>query len=447
MKIARILPALRRHLLTVAVVIAAGLATPWIASSADQPAAQATEPVLPGFSPKKAPARGKLLLKTGDRLAIVGDSITEQKMYSRIMETYLTVCVPELQITARQFGWSGETAEGFRSRMTNDCLRFLPTVATTCYGMNDYRYRPYNEVNARWYRSNYTEVVRAFKTAGCRVILGSPGCVGKVAAWVKTASGTLEEHNAHLGRLRNIDIQIAAQEHVRFADVFGTMWLATSEAKKMYGPDYAVSGHDGVHPGWAGHLVMAYDYLRAMGLDGDLGTFTVNLKSGRAKATTGHTVDSFADGQLSLTSRRYPYCAAGELDKDNSIRSGMALVPFNQELNRLMLVVKGASAEDYRVTWGSESRVYSAKQLARGVNLAADFVVNPFSEAFKRVDEAVAAKQAYETKQIKEVFHGQEARADMAGAVARTEAERAPLVRAVQDAFVPVTHTLLIQAQ
>ena len=63
------------------------------------------------------------------------------------------------------------------------------------------------------------------------------------------------------------------------------------------------------------------------------------------------------------------------------------------------------------------------------------------------MDEAVAAKQAYETKQIKEVFHGQEARADMAGAVARTEAERAPLVRAVQDAFVPVTHTLLIQAQ
>src|ERR1700759_628245 len=57
------------------------------------------------FNPRKAPAPGPLILKEGDRLAIIGDSITEQKMYSRIIETYLTVCVPDLKITARQFGW------------------------------------------------------------------------------------------------------------------------------------------------------------------------------------------------------------------------------------------------------------------------------------------------------------------------------------------------------
>ena len=57
--------------------------------------------------------RMAFLLQAGDRLAIFGDSITEQKMYSRIIETYLTVCVPELDITVRQFGWSGESAEGF----------------------------------------------------------------------------------------------------------------------------------------------------------------------------------------------------------------------------------------------------------------------------------------------------------------------------------------------
>jgi len=49
-------------------------------------------------------------------------------MYSRIMETYLTVCVPELDISVRQYGWSGETAPQFLARMTNDCLRFNPTV-------------------------------------------------------------------------------------------------------------------------------------------------------------------------------------------------------------------------------------------------------------------------------------------------------------------------------
>lgn len=79
-----------------------------------------------------APARPEQpLLKPGDRLAICGDSITEQKLYSRIMETYLTVCVPELNLTVRQHGWSGEKADGFLRRMTNDVLRFEPTIATT----------------------------------------------------------------------------------------------------------------------------------------------------------------------------------------------------------------------------------------------------------------------------------------------------------------------------
>src|SRR6266576_1343586 len=98
---------------------------------------------LEKFKPLPAPKTTGLILKEGDRLAICGDSITEQKMYSRIMEDYLTMCAPELKITVRQFGWSGEKAPGFLARMTNDCLRFKPTIATTCYGMNDHLYKPY----------------------------------------------------------------------------------------------------------------------------------------------------------------------------------------------------------------------------------------------------------------------------------------------------------------
>ena len=100
-----------------------------------------TDPFFEKYQPVKATTPRALVLKPGDRLAICGDSITEQKMYSRIMETYLTVCAPELAITVRQYGWGGETAPGFLRRMTNDCLRFKPTIATTCYGMNDHGYR------------------------------------------------------------------------------------------------------------------------------------------------------------------------------------------------------------------------------------------------------------------------------------------------------------------
>jgi lysophospholipase L1-like esterase len=426
-------------------VAACCVAAPWRVPAAAPLEAKPADPFFEKFAPTKAPAPTGLLLQTGDRLAIVGDSITEQKMYSRIIETYLTVCVPELKITVRQYGWSGETAESFLRRMTNDCLRFRPTVATTCYGMNDYKYRPYDEANARWYRDNYTAVVRAFKAAGARVVLGSPGCVGKVASWVKTAAGTVEEHNLHLCALRNIDLEIAAQEKAAFADVFWPMFTAGFAARQKYGPDYALAGKDGVHPGWAGHLVMARAYLKALGLDGELGAFTVDLGTQRAAVSQGHTLDQAANHEFTITSRRYPFCATGASNQDNSIRSGMALVPFNRELNRLLLVAKNGAAANYQVTWGRESRVYSAAQLAEGVNLAEDFVANPFSEAFNKVDEAVAAKQAYETKQVKTVFHSGRARTDMAGVVVETEALRAPLASAIEAAFVPVTHSIRIQ--
>src|SRR5690349_148558 len=127
------------------------------------------------FQPIKAPAASGLVLRRGDRLAICGDSITEQKMYSRIMEDYLTMCVPELEVTVRQYGWGGERAPGFLARMTNDCLRFKPTVATTCYGMNDHEYRPYEERIGIVYRSNSLAIVESFKAHGARVVQGSPG--------------------------------------------------------------------------------------------------------------------------------------------------------------------------------------------------------------------------------------------------------------------------------
>ena len=106
-----------------------------------------------------------LYLKEGDRLAICGDSITEQKMYSRLIETYLTVCVPQLKVTCRQYGWSGEQASGFVGRMKEDVLRFQPTVATTCYGMNDHHYVPYTAEIGAEYVKNQTEAVRQFKEA------------------------------------------------------------------------------------------------------------------------------------------------------------------------------------------------------------------------------------------------------------------------------------------
>ena len=415
---------------------------------------------LEQFKPLNAPKPHGLLLRLGDRLAICGDSITEQKMYSRLIEDYLTVCEPELEVTVRQYGWGGERAPGFLARMTNDCLRFKPTIATTCYGMNDHEYRAYEDRIGETYRKNSTAIVEAFKANGVRVIEGSPGCVGKIPRWTKRTNDTVMDLNLNLCRLRDIGIGIAEKEHAGFADVFWPMLTAGVAAQKEYGANYAIAGADGVHPGWAGHTIMAYAFLKAMGLKGDIGVFIVDVKKNKMIVSPGHTLVSAREGEYQIKSSRYPFCAcvpAGqgaasypvcEKDdpaKDNSIRSAMTLIPFNQELNRLTLKADNVKAgRSYKVTWGSESKTFTADQLARGINLAAEFPCNPFCEAFAKVDAAVAAKEAYETQQIKQTFRSPEAKADMEGVAARTEKEREPLAAAIRAAFVPVIHTIKI---
>mgnify|MGYP000176884219 CR=1 FL=1 len=413
--------------------------------AAREPAVLPDDPHFAPYRLDPAPQPGPLLLEKGDLLAICGDSITEQKRYSLIMEAYLTACMPELGVTCRQFGWSGEKARGFYQRMERDVLRFEPDVATTCYGMNDFRYVPWDPAIAAEYRKFQTAVVHTFKQAGCEVLLGSPGIIDSVPPWVKGASGTQLELNLALSRFRNLDIQLAATCRARFADVYRPMLVADWQAKRAHGPEFKVAGKDGVHPGWAGHGVMAYAFLRGLGLDGDLGGVT--LKDGTATARGGHQVRSCEDGAITLVSTRLPFSAGpGDPGNDDALRAGLALVPFDAELNRFILRVEDPGAARYAVTWGKERREYEADALQQGVNLAADFVEHPLLAPFRKVWDAAARKQAYETRQMKELMHGPEGAADLEATVALTEKVHERLAGELAAALQPAEHRIVVEA-
>src|SRR5262249_53774806 len=158
------------------------------------------------------------------------------------------------------------------------------------------------------------------------------------------------------------------------------------------------AGKDGVHPGWAGQTVIAYAFLKGMGLNGDIGVLRLDLKSGAMKTSPGHKARQVSNGEYVIESSKYPFCpcvpaeqaaakypACGKDDptKDDSIRSAMRLVPFNQDLNRFLLVIKGDSwTPRYRVSWGEQSKVFEGQALADGINLAEEFPSNPFCSAF-----------------------------------------------------------------
>lgn len=182
-----------------------------------------------------------------------------------------------------------------------------------------------------------------------------------------------------------------------------------------------------------------------MGIDGDLGTITYNEASGKATATGGHQILSASGGEITLRSHKLPFSPGpGPLDVDDSMQAGLALVPFHDELNRLMLRIAEPKTTAYTVTWGGQSKTFTAGQLKAGVNLAKEFDAHPLVAAFQKVQRSVAKKQAYETRQIKELAHGPEGAIDAEATFALTEKVRTPLAKAVQASLQAVEHSLKI---
>ncbi len=348
-------------------------------------------------------------LRAGDIVAICGDSITEQSLYSAFIETYLLACQPVRDVRTHQFGLSGERSLEFLFRMESDVMRFRPTVATTCYGMNDGGYAPVNPRGQVGYRRAMTEIVQRLKSGGVRlIVVGSPGAVDSDAFGSGGLSGiSAEEYNTRTLRgLAGIARDVAAEQGVAYADVHELFCEIMAKAKAKFGPRYHVAGADGVHPAANGHLIIAYAFLKALGCDGDVGTVEIDLAGNRATASDGHRVLSSTAEAIEIESTRYPFCFYGDPGDPDSTRGTLEFLPFNAELNRLRLIVTGASTIRLKVTWGESSKIFLADDLTRGVNLAAEFLDNPFSKPFKAVESAVRKQQQYETLGIRGILGG-----------------------------------------
>jgi lysophospholipase L1-like esterase len=308
-------------------------------------------------------------------------------------------------VKVMQYGWSGERADGFAARLENDLAGFQPTVATLCYGMNDGGYQPWKEEIGTTYEKNMRNVLAGLDKVGVKaIVVGSPGAVDTNFFRPGQKMGDRPSHEAYndtLAHLRDIDERLATESKQCFADVHAAMFDAMKKANEVLGPKYDVCGGDGFHPGPNGQLLMAYAFLKGLGVDGNIGEIKVALK-GKSEATAGHKVLSGDKGAVELESTRWPFCFEGDGKSSNSTRSILPFVSFNQDLNRLTLKVTGLDAAKAKVTWGSESKEFTKEQLAAGVNLAAEFSKTPFDESFAKLQSAVQAKQNFETVMIKQ---------------------------------------------
>lgn len=394
------------------------------------------------------PALAESQLPPNARVAIIGDSITEQKLYSRFIETYLLACTGRTDIKCFQFGWGGETAQGFSARLENDLSVFNPTVATTCYGMNDGRYVPYDPSIGANYEKWMRAVLQGLKKVGVTsIVAGSPGAVD--TRWFVKGGATADQYNDNLAHLRDIDKKLAAENQTAFAEVHDEMIKAMAAAKAKLGADYDVCGRDGVHPGPNGHLLMAAAFLKGLGLDGNIGDITVDLK-GASAGSEGHAVTG-SNGVAEITSTKWPFFLEPEMRKIT------AFCKFNDELNRYTLRVKNLDTPKAKVTWGTEAKEFTKEQLTTGINLAAEFDRSPLDAPFIQLVIAVNNKQAYETPMIKGMItnfrnFANDAKSDPEFAAALTTlkqkmmAKQEKLDAEAHSKIVPVKHTIKVEA-
>jgi hypothetical protein len=348
------------------------------------------------------------LIQPNDRLAFCGDGMTADLGYTVYVEDYLLACAQVPGLTTAEFGWSAQNPHDFLQRLNTDVAPFKPTVATILYTNGDPKTRGDDE----------TALIEGLKKLGVRtIVLGSPPCD------FETNGDNAAAADRALARLALIDKDVAAKEGVVYADVFGATSAAMTKAHEKIGADFAPDQLD------QGYMI-AYAFLKAMNVDPDLGSVTVNFTPDfhidKVEGSPGQTVAITGDQTLGgVTSRYtffYPACPNGK-PLPEPIE---ACVPFDDDLNRFMLKVTNLPSERAKVYWGDDWHDYSKEELEKGVNLSA--VIPRMFATVQNVDGAVRDQMQSER---------------IAGS-ARVQGKTDPKAEADDAAALPLAHSRIL---
>ncbi len=110
------------------------------------------------------PGDDAFYLKSGDRVVFYGDSITDQRLYTTFVETFVVTRFPSLDVTFTHSGWNGDRVTGGGGgpvdlRLERDVFPYRPTVVTIMLGMNDGHYRAFDQGVFDAYAHGYEHIV------------------------------------------------------------------------------------------------------------------------------------------------------------------------------------------------------------------------------------------------------------------------------------------------
>lgn len=332
--------------------------------------------------------------KDGDVVVMIGDSITEQHLYSNYVEMWAVTRHPQWTLTFRNTGIGGDRSTGGNGRFKRDVLAFKPTAMTVDFGMNDGGYGGFNENTFKTYVGGLQGMAEQAKAAGIRVAW----CTPQPLDGGEQGPTALTAYNVTLEKFCEGVKATAEKNGGLYVDQFHP-YLAVLDKARGAGPKYErITGGDAVHPGPPGQALMAASILKGLSFP-KLAAWGV--VGGESRNCTLSDVAE-KDGGISFTRLDaalpfFPPEAAAILK----------WAPLLTELNEYGLTVPNLKPGRYEIRVGGVKIAEQASEdLAKGVNLAAAaLAAGPIADQVKAVKAAVEAKNKFHHDRIFRGIH------------------------------------------
>jgi lysophospholipase L1-like esterase len=327
-------------------------------------------------------------IKDGDRVVFLGDSITEQRLYTTYIEAYALARHPNWNLSFRNVGWGGDTAwlrqrfhpdekrlfaadggdldkmveDSVGRGLARDVLPLKPTFVTVKFGMNDHSYQKFRPDIFRAYVRSQTEIAKDLKAAGARVAFLTPQPIED-----RKPDPDKDDRNLSLRQFSDGLKDVAAKTGALFVDQFDP-YMHLMMAARATDPNAFIGGGDAVHPGPPGHTLMAWAVLKGLGATAPVSSADIQVASKSVKST-GCKVENlaFANGGVSFDRLD----EALPLPVDERAEPALKLAPVLDDLSQYTLRVTGLATGNYDITIDGEPALQtSAEELAAGVNLS-----------------------------------------------------------------------------
>ncbi len=319
-------------------------------------------------------AQDRFHLRDGDMVVFYGDSITDSRQYTNFVETFVLTRYPGLKVRFVHSGWGGDRVSGggggpIDQRLQRDVIAYKPTVMTIMLGMNDGRYRAFDEAIFKEYATGFEHILDVMKKAapGIRITLIQPSPYDDVTREPQFPGG----YNEVLVRYGKYVKELAERNQMTAADLNGPVAEALAKANRA---DHELALRmipDRVHPATGGHLLMAACLLKAWGATPTVTAVEIDAASGAVREARNTTVTNLKAGKTVAWSQKDKALPMPVPMGDRVVALAVKSSDFVETLNQQTLKVTGLSGGAYKLKInGADVGSFTAAQLASGLNLA-----------------------------------------------------------------------------